>query len=122
MDHGDWWRNARDGAGVLGAFLGAMLFRKGLKERKRDRNEVPAVEGDSARSVSRSEWHDLRDFINRLSFMVEELQRDLGRVEGKTDKDHERLSTAMVELSLVRQQLETMSDHCDHCPGHGRQR
>lgn len=106
------------------AFVGVLLMVLGWRRSKAGRllmgdDEAPKLspaEAHEDRHITRGEWHDLRDVVNRLMWKLDEVQRDLARVETATVRDHDRLSTAVVELAQVRKELETMSDHCEHCP------
>lgn len=71
------------------------------------------------RQIVRGEWHDLREDINKLVWKMDRMERDLARIDGKTDEDHDLLNTAISDLGHMKAELNTVRDHCDHCPGHG---
>lgn len=105
-------------AGTLGAFVGGMLMRWGRRARK-DREEPRLPRDQQLRPIEHGEWEELRDDVRDLRHDLEELAKDHSHLEGKVDRDHERIGNMVLKVSMVEERLNMLSDHCDHCPGHG---
>lgn len=99
-----------------------MKFGIGQK-RKREREETPRAvylpRDQQHRPIEQGEWEELRDAVRDVRHDLEEMEKDYGRMESKFDRDHERLGNVVLKVSMLEERLNTLSDHCDHCPGHG---
>jgi chromosome segregation ATPase len=103
--------------GTVGTVLGALIAVLGRKRaRAAARYQEEQTEPVHYRQIERKEWHDLRELLHKAMYQIDELKRDLGRIEGRTERDHDKLSALKAELEYLKAQLEAMSDHCNHCP------
>lgn len=106
----------------MGAFVGAMLTRLGFKKAKRERDEPRLPRDQQLRPIEHGEWEELRDAVRDLRRDLEELDKDHGHLDGKHERDHERLGNVVLKVSMLEERMNAISDHCDHCPGHGGSR
>jgi hypothetical protein len=107
MDH-EW---AKFIAGTAGAFVGGVMAAVGLVRRVRASRRFVSIFGggepleredcgglSEPRRIERREWHEMRDFVNRLSFRVEAMERTLGDLRGECEEDR-------LQLALLREQM-----------------
>lgn len=111
----------RTAVGILGTFLGAVLTKLGLDKRKRrmferddEQDPRPAREG---RTITREEWHDLRDTVHKAVWEIANfklyLEKELGRMEQTQARDHERIGNMSIEVSLLKERLEHLEEQLD---------
>lgn len=101
--------------GWAGVFVGALVTKVGfgrLKRRKKrlaydDDTQRPTPPG---RLITSAEWHDLRDKVNRVLWELDAIRRGMEGDRAAQAKDHDRLSTAIVELAHVNERLRALED------------
>jgi septal ring factor EnvC (AmiA/AmiB activator) len=73
-----------------GVFLGALVTKVGFGRIKR-RKRMTSEDEEQVREITRQEWHDVRDKLNRMNWELDALKREVSRLEEDLREGEERL-------------------------------